>query len=165
MLVKLHFPRESLILAGILDISFTFLIRIIVLELTLITFGIIPSISILLLPISFVGILLVGTLLGVFIAPMGLLFEDFLQALPITLSFLLICTPVAYSKVPESVLGTINTLNPLSYLIDFARGSVLGTASSPTLFLLITACSIIGTGFVWIFFRISLPHIISRLGS
>lgn len=165
MLVKLHFPRESLILAAMLEVSFTFLIRILIFLPCLLFMGFWPQLNWLLILPVFFATLGTGTALGVALTPPSLLFEDFSQGLPLLISFLLICTPVAYIPQSGTLMATINQWNPLTYLIEAGRGSFLDLNFSwPGLTLVSTAAiGILLLG--WILYQLALPHIIARIGS
>lgn len=165
MLVKLNFPRESLILAGMLEVGFTFLVRVAILAVCLAIFGILPPSAILALPLAFLGVLLAGTMIGVLLTPAGVLFQDFSQGLPLILSFALICTPVAYAHKGNTLMGLLNTFNPATYLIDFGRGTLLATGLPWGPFTLIVGATLLLLGMGWVLYRISLPHLIARIGS
>ncbi len=101
------------------------------------------------------------------LTPFGILFQDFSQGVPLALSLWLIATPVAYvGDSNRGFLATVNQFNPLSHLVDWPRSLVLPLESSAQL----SCLAITGTTFLlalvaWILFRISIPHIIARIGS
>lgn len=169
MLTKINFPRESLILAGAMDALFTFVIRSGLLLASFAYFDIkLPmETNVLLLPIAAFGLLIVGLAIGVFVTPFGMLFQDFSQGLPLALSLWLIATPVAY--VGENVSGAIaqiNAYNPLTQLIEVARGILL---SQPNLnyaaWGYTISIAMFGGLISWLLFRVALPHIVARIGS
>lgn len=165
MLVKLHFPRESLILAGMLEASFTFGVRLLLFFGCMLWLGYGGVSQLWALPLAYLLTLLMGTMLGVLLTPASILFQDFSQGLPIVLSFLLICTPVAYMSQPDTLLGVVNAWNPLSALIELGRGSVLDLPIDWWPNLWIALCLPAGLAAGWLFYRLSLPHIIARIGS
>jgi lipopolysaccharide transport system permease protein len=168
MLVKLNFPREALILAAMLEVSFTFSIRLIIFLGFGLLLGLKFSVALCFLPLIFLGLLVVGTGIGVLLTPASLLFSDFAQGLPLLMSFGLICTPVAYIAQPDTLLGTINQWNPLVPLIGLGRATLLNTPLDPTFALLALCISLTGGAillFGWVLYRLSLPHIIARIGS
>ncbi len=169
MLVKINFPRESLIMAGAMDALFTFAIRFILLLATFAYFETsLPLHSgLVLLPLAVIGMLVAGLAIGVLVTPLGTLFQDFSQGLPLALSLWLIATPIAYPASNVSGLITrINSLNPMTPLIEVPRNLLLSLpnpsyATWGAIIAIATAASVAA----WLLFRISLPHIIARIGS
>jgi len=173
MLAKLSFPRESLIISGMLEVAFTFSVRLLILLVLSLFFEIGGSVELAsllarcaLVLVAFFGILLSGTMIGLLLTPFSILFHDFTQGLPMFISFLLICTPVAYSvKASDTYLGMINYYNPFTYLINFGREALLGGNVPWQPFFLVSMVSFLLLLMGWIVFRISLPHLIARIGS
>jgi lipopolysaccharide transport system permease protein len=168
MLVKLNFPREALVLAAMLEVSFTFLVRLAIFLIFGLCMGLTFSATTLLLPLVFMGLLIVGTGLGVVLTPGSLLFSDFSQGLPLLMSFALICTPVAYVAQPGTLLGTINSWNPIAPIIGLGRDILLNapiTSGQLLVPLIVAIAGLLTLFFGWIFYRLSIPHIIARIGS
>ena len=170
MLVKINFPREALVLAAAYETLFTFAIRFALLLCCLPFFGqplanALPAA--LLAPFAAIGLLMAGLALGVLLTPFGILFQDFSQGLPLFLSVWLIATPIAYPSNPDAgLLYQLNTFNPLSALIDWPRSLALPLeAHNPSAALAITLATFALGFFAWVLFRISLPHLIARIGS
>ena len=76
MLAKLNFPREALILSGIYQTLFNASIKVALMLVMLIPYGINPGWSVLLFPIGIFSLVLVGTALGMLITPLGMLYSD-----------------------------------------------------------------------------------------
>ncbi len=170
MLVKINFPREALVLAAALECLFTFAIRMAILYACLPLFDL-PSGSfdagLLAAPLAAAGLLIAGLALGVLLTPFGILFQDFSQGVPLALSLWLIATPVAYvGDSTRGFLATVNRYNPLSSLVDWPRSLVLPLESDAQLACLgITGGTFLLGLLAWALFRISLPHLIARIGS
>jgi lipopolysaccharide transport system permease protein len=76
MLVKINFPRESLVLAGLSQVFFNFAIRILVFLPVFIYYGITPSGILVFLPLVIMALVLFGLALGLLLTPLGLLYQD-----------------------------------------------------------------------------------------
>lgn len=170
MLVKINFPRESLVLAAAYETVFSFIIRFAILLCCLPAFGVSLTTAfpgVLLVPIAAIGLLAAGLSIGVLLTPFGILFQDFSQGLPLVLSVWLIATPIAYASNPGSgILYTINHYNPLTYLVDWPRALILPLeSSSQTTCFIISFATLAIAAIAWTLFRIALPHIVARIGS
>ena len=170
MLVKINFPRESLVLAAAYETLFTFAIRFAILLACLPLFQIPIAEALagaLLTPLAAAGLLAAGLALGVLLLPLGVLFQDFAQGLPLFLSVWLIATPVAYPSRPDSgLLFSLNRYNPVTHLLEWPRSLLLPIEPThPTYWLLISLSTLALAALAWTLFRISLPHIVARLGS
>ena len=121
MLVKINFPRESLILSAMLHAGFNSFVRLIIIVPVFIYFDLFfhPSALMSLLPIFI--LLCMGTVIGVIISPFGMLFQDVQKSLPLLLNFWMLLTPVIYASPSGGLLGTIVKYNPVSPLVVIGR--------------------------------------------
>jgi len=126
MLIKINFPREALILSGLGLVGFNFLIRIVILVGTFLYFQIPVTPWILLAPLAMLMLVVLGTMVGLILTPLGILYKDVGQLLTISITFWLFLTPVVYPPPTDGPAAILSTLNPVSPLDD--RRS-LGTAS------------------------------------
>lgn len=166
MLIKLNFPRESLILSGLLQVSFTFSVRILILIPCLILTSTLDYGSLPLLPIAYLGTVLLGTMFGVLLSPISVLYQDIAQGLPLLLSLLLIMTPVAYLPKTEGIMGWLNLYNPAASMVLFGRDTLLQVDGPPLIGVAITLIGTLLFLFLgWVLYRISIPHLISRIGA
>lgn len=170
MLVKINFPREALILAGMIVTILNFLIRLILIVPGLIYFATqdlytFSWSSLILFPIGVAAIILVGYMIGLLLTPIGLLFRDIQMALAMIMTFWMFLSPVVVTIPEGGTLGLIMRWNPVSSVLDCSRLWLLGleTTLLPQFFVMI-GTSVVLLGLGWIFFRISLPHVIARLG-
>jgi ABC-type multidrug transport system fused ATPase/permease subunit len=121
MLTRINFPREAILLSGLMQVGFTFLVRLVLLIAVFVAFALEPAAT---TPLFFVGMLSVvgtGFMLGLILTPFGILYSDVSHSLPIASTFLLLVTPVLY-PVPASGFGAIvSALNPLTPLVTTTR--------------------------------------------
>ena len=125
MMTKLNFPREAIVLASLYDLLFSFGLKLLVLVPILWVLGYPPSL--LFVPAFFVavGLIMTGLVIGVGLAPIGLLYTDIGKALPIVLPFAMYLTPVIYPLREGGTLGWIQGINPVTPFLERTR-SLLG---------------------------------------
>jgi len=126
MLAKLNFPRESIILSGILQTMFNAFIKIIILISALLFFGIYPDWNLFFLPVGIFSLILTGTASGLLLVPIGALYKDVSRGIPLITQLGMYITPVVF-PLPKggwaSVLFGINPLTPLILTIrDWMTG-------------------------------------------
>lgn len=166
MLAKINFPREAIVIAGIYQVLFNAAIKLAILFVVLFIFGIVPGWKIVLVPFGVASLILVGTAIGLFLTPVGLLYTDIGKGLPILMQFLMYLTPVVYPLRAEGTLGSILLLNPLTPLIETTRAWLTGgTPEWPLYFLATNVLAIVVLLAVWIVYRLAMPIIIERMSS
>ncbi len=164
MLTKINFPRESIIFSGIIQVLFSLLIKLILLIAIILFFQTPVENNIFRLFLSIISILIFGTLCGIILVPLGVLYSDIQQAIAIFIPALMLLTPVVYLPPESGLLLKINMLNPITYLIISARDSLF--LSDQTFFnvtLKIAGISFIALLLSFIVYRIALPHLIERM--
>jgi lipopolysaccharide transport system permease protein len=166
MLTRINFPREALLLSGLMQVGFRFLVRLALLVGVLAWFAILPPTTALLFPLGVFSLILFGFTLGLLATPLGLLYGDIQQSLPIATTFLMLLTPVVY-KVPTSgVAAHVAALNPLTPLIVTTRDWLtIGPSLFTSSFLIVSAVAAVSFLFAWIAYRVAQPHLIARLGN
>lgn len=166
ILTRVNFPREAILLSGLMQVGFSFLVRLMLLITVLAAFALGPPAT---APLFFLGMLsvaLTGFMIGLILTPIGLLYGDVSHSLPIASTFLMLLTPVLY-PVPTSGPGAIVTaLNPLTPLIATTRDWLTtGAATHVGGFVLVTMVTATFLVFGWVAYRLALPHLIARLGN
>jgi lipopolysaccharide transport system permease protein len=165
MLIRINLPREAILLSGLGQVVFSFLIRLVLLTLVFAWFKIVPPVTVLLFPVGVFALILVGFTLGVALTPLGLLYSDIQQTLPIASMFLMLLTPVVYPPPRAGLAATVAGWNPLTPLIIVTREWITtGNAAPIATFTLITALASFFLFAGWIVYRLALPHVVSRLG-
>jgi len=170
LIIKINFPQEALILAGVGMTVINFLIRLTILIPAMIYFYIRypemnPNLALLGFPVAVLGLMLVGYSIGVLLTPMGMLFKDIGQALTMVLTFWMFITPVVFPLADSGKLAVVQRLNPVTPILITARELALGLPLTMLpLTLIVCAIFFALLVFGWIIYRIALPHIISRLG-
>jgi lipopolysaccharide transport system permease protein len=166
ILTKINLPREAFILSGIGQVLFSFAIKLILLIGAFLYYKVHVGWTAALLPIPLLGLLLLGTMLGILLIPMGLLYKDIQSALLIATQGLVFLTPVAYPPNVGGTLGKIMNLNPVTPLLMGAKDLVThGVPSDFIPFFTVFGLSLIFLFIGWIVYRLALPIIIERIGA
>jgi lipopolysaccharide transport system permease protein len=165
ILTKINMPREAFILSGMGDVLFSFSIKLILLVGVFIYFKVHVGWTLAFVPIPLLGLLLMGTMIGVLLIPLGLLFQDIQAALLIFTSGFIFITPVAYTPAMGGTLGKLMNLNPVTPLLMAAKGAVAGKIPGDLLpFLIVFAFVLVFLLIGWVIYRLALPIIIERIG-
>jgi lipopolysaccharide transport system permease protein len=165
MLAKINFPREAILMGGLYMVIFNFLIRLLLVAVVMLWWGIQPSATILFFPLAMASLLLTGFSIGLALTPLAGLYGDITRAIPMVAGFWMLLTPVVYPARTEGLAGILATWNPVSPLITSARESLTGVPLSHLpAFWVITACAALATFIGLVLFRLAMPHLIVRMG-
>lgn len=149
------FPHEGLMFASVyyiaVDASVYFVFAVAIILISGATLAWTAVFALLLAPV----VLLAGLSLGIYLAPITLVYMDARYSLPALFPGLLLTVPILYRPVEGSALYYVNLWNPVTYLIGFPRDLLFGTSSGYGLgFALgVTAFLLIGLGGVRFFRR------------
>lgn len=152
-------PHEVMLLAGLLDVALNAAVRFAALLVALAVFRLAPAPAMFLLfPLGMVALAAMGAAIGLAIAPLALLYDDFRRALPLATMFWLFLSPVLYAA---PLAGPLR-LNPATPLIETARSAIHAPDIAPG-FLPVVALSLVGLVAAWLFYRVAKPHVVERL--
>lgn len=166
MLARVNFPREAIILAKLGEVGFNFCIKLILIVGLFLYFQVPVSWSLILVPVALIHLVLLGTLCGVLLAPLGILYQDVSKSLNMITNFWLFLTPVIYPVPKEGLFGILVGLNPVTPLLVTTRElATTGIVSNPSGFWLVSGLSWIGLIVIWVGFRIAIPYVIERVTS
>ncbi len=164
ILSKINFPKEALIISGIYKLLFNTSIKVILLLIFVFVFGVGIHWSLLLFPLAILGGLLIGTTIGLFITPLGMLYKDIGKIISFGMQFLMYATPVVYAIPKEGLMKTLMEWNPLTPIILTGRDLAVGTTPEYLTYFLIVMVSCIPLFFVaLILYRVSIPVLVERL--
>ena len=100
------------------------------------------------------------------LTPLGMLYGDVQQTLPVATTFLMLLTPVVYPIPQSGLAATVALYNPLTPLISATRDwLIIGTTTHAEAFIVINIIAIIFLILGWIIFRVALPHLVARSGN
>src|SRR5690606_16214425 len=121
ILVKINFPRESLVLAGLLQILFDFLVRLVLSVIVLIVFNVIIALTAWLAPFCVLSLVVLGTCLGIILLPLGMLSTAIQKIILAITPFWMLLTPVIYPAPRSGIATMLNKFNPVSPLLSTTR--------------------------------------------
>lgn len=140
LLKKVYFPRLAVpvasIIAGVVDFFCSF----VVLVALMIYYGVVPSVSILTLPL-FLALACIASLgIGLWLSALNVQFRDVRYVIPFLTQLWLFATPIAYpSSLLSEPLRTLYGLNPMVGVVEGFRWALLGTETSPGPMLLVSS--------------------------
>lgn len=166
MLARVNFPREALILAKLGEVLFNFAIKLILIVALFIWFHVSVNWTIILLPVALIHLVLLGTFIGILLAPLGILYQDISRGLSLITGFWLFLTPVVYPVPKQGIFAYLVQLNPVTPLLVTARElATTGVLSDPYRFLVVSAITIVGLLLTWVVFRLAMPFVVERVSS
>jgi lipopolysaccharide transport system permease protein len=166
MLARVNFPREALILAKLGEVFFNFAIKLILIVALFIWFRVPVSWTLILTPVALIHLVLLGTFIGIVLAPLGVLYQDVSKGLTLITGFWLFLTPVVYPVPSAGTFGFLVKLNPVTPLLVTARElATTGVVSEPLRFWVVSAITLLGLLLTWIAFRLAMPFVVERVSS
>jgi lipopolysaccharide transport system permease protein len=132
ILTKIYLPKIMLPLASVVATWFDTLVLMVMLILTCLLFGIVPTARLLWLPVFLTLISLTSLSVGLGLAPLHALFRDIGLLVPFVLQFAMYATPVYYATrfIPEKY-QMLYHLNPMVSLVEGVRWSILPESPAP----------------------------------
>ena len=166
MLAKINFPREAIVLAKLGEVFFNFAIKLLLIVALFLWFSIPVPWTVVLAPVALVHLVGFGTALGLWLAPLGALYQDVTRALPLIISPWLLLTPVVYPPPRSGVFGAIVQLNPVTPLLVTTRElATVGTVSHPLGFWLASGLALLLLLLGWLLYRLAMPFIVERMSA
>jgi lipopolysaccharide transport system permease protein len=166
MLTRINLPLEAILLSALAQVGFGSFIRLVLLAGIFGWFHIVPPPTALLLPLGILSLILIGFVIGVLLTPLGLLYSDVQQTLPIATTFLMLLTPVVYPPPVSGFVARVAAFNPLTALVATTRDWLLvGPSPHLNAFIVVTTMTMALLLLGWVVFRVALPHLISRVGA
>lgn len=166
MLAKINFPREALILGKLGEVFFNFGIKLILVVVLFVAFQMPVTAAVILAPVALVHLVLFGTAVGLFLSPLGALYQDVGRGLTVLVSVWFFLTPVVYPVPTEGTLSWLVRLNPVTPLLVTTRElATTGVVSNPVGFWLASGLAFVGLGLGWLVYRVTMPIIIERMSA
>lgn len=163
VLSKINFPKEALVISGIYKLLFNSSIKILLLLVFVFLFKIGFHWSLLLLPFVILGAIMFGTMIGLFLTPISMLYKDVGKIVSMGFSFLMYITPVVYAIPSSGIMRQVMELNPFTPIILTSRD--LLTGASPqylSFYFVVLGISVPLFLLALLFYRISIPIIVER---
>ncbi len=132
MLARAAFPAEALVLAGMGEVIYHFGFKMILIVLAIWWYQLPVTGTVVLAPLGVLSLIVLGTALGVFLAPLNALVRDVSKTLTAVTTFWLFLTPVLFPPPTEGLAAKIVALNPVTPLLSATRDWVVaGQAQNP----------------------------------
>lgn len=166
MLARINFPPEALILAKLGEVFFAFGIKLVLIVGLFIWFKVQVTWSVFLVPVGVIHLVCLATFLGLLLAPIAMLYQDFSMAITLVAGLWLFITPVVYPVPSSGFFSLIVRLNPVTPLLVTTRElATTGIVSDPQGFWIASLLSILGLLFAWLLYRLAMPYVIERISS
>ncbi len=166
MLAQVNFPREALIIAGIGEVLFNFVIRLSLVVAVLLWYAIEVPWTAALAPLGVLALVGLGLMLGILLVPIAVLYQDIERGLVIFLTLLFFLTPVVYTPPTEGAAAWMAQVNPVSPLLVTTRELLLDSSVSyPGAFFLVTAITFALLLVGWLVYRLAMPFLVERIGA
>jgi len=166
ILKKINFPKEALLITGLLNIAFDFAIKIALIIVVFIIFQVTPAATVILSPIGLLMLILLGFSIGLLLLPFGMLYKDVEKTLQAILPFWMLLTPVIYPAPREGIATVLNQFNPVSPLLNVTRDWLFDGNTDFLIPFLWISLVVLGLTFLGlILFRLAMPLIIERIGN
>ena len=147
-------------LAGWAETVLEFAVSMAVLVTALAAGGAISAVGLLMSLPWIASLLLLGSGLGLLVAPFGLLYEDVGRALSLGLQIMFFLIPIVYARPTQGLARLIIEWNPVAVLLIGSRDELL--LGQHTLFYGGTIASLLAIGFVglgFVILRLARPHL------
>ena len=164
MVVKINFPKETLVIAALGQTLVETLVRLVLLVIVFAFYRIVPPWTAILLPLSLVPLLLLTLGLGFLLSLLNALLRDVANVVTLATTFLLFLTPVLYPTPRGGLFSVITEYNPLAALVTGARDLVVtGYLTQPTQFVWANALSVVLFVLSWRVFHLAETRIAERM--
>ncbi|WPO83083.1 ABC transporter permease [Chryseobacterium sp. JJR-5R] len=165
ILSKINFPKEALLISGFYKMLFNLVLKLILVAVILVIFGIKPGSGILLFPFILLVITIFSFCIGLLFTPIGLIYTDISKLLNTAVSFIMYITPVVYAVPRQGLFKKLFQVNPLTYMFNDARNSLIDLPFNNTAFLIAAAVISFFVMLVGlVVFRKSMPIVIEKIG-
>ena len=164
MVVKINFPKISLVIASMGQSLVDFLVRLALIIILFIVYGITPQWTLLIFPLTLLPLIFLTLGLGLLLSLLAGVFRDVIHLVSFFTTLFLFMMPVLYPAPPAGIFAALNAWNPLSHLIVGCRDILIsGSFSDSHSFLWASAFSIFLFLISWRIFFISESRIAERV--
>ena len=164
LLSKANVPAEAVTLSRLGQVLVNFGVKALIILIAAIAYRVHVPWTIVLAPLGLLLMIMLGSGIGLIIAPLNLLYTDVSKALPVVTTFWFFTTPIVFTS-PSSGWASVvmNRLNPVTPLLtstrELAFGNGLSMARGLEFTAVLTICLFV-TGLI--FHRIAMPIVIDR---
>lgn len=164
MVVKINFPKISLVIASMGQAVIDFLVRLALIIIIFIVYSITPQWTLFIFPFTVLPLVLLTLGLGLILSLLAGVFRDVIHLVSFFTTLFLFMMPVLYPAPQAGIFAALNAWNPLSHLIVGCRDILIsGSFSDFYSFLWASAFSILLFLVSWRIFYISETRIAERV--
>ena len=166
MVVKVNFPKESLVISSFGEALVGFLIRIGLTVIVFATYKIVPAWTVIFFPLAIIPLFLLTLGLGLMFALLNAVLRDIANIVSLASMFLLFITPVLYPEPESGFFKTFSTFNPISVLVSCPRDLVLkGGVNDLGVYFTYSLIALIMFLISWRLFHLVEKRIAERIGT
>jgi len=162
---KIKVSPEAFVASGIARVVFDFCFYSVILIPIFILMDVEIASTALFLPLVILALFLIAMAIGLLLIPVGALFADIGQGLPLVMSFLMYLSPVVYAVPQSGWVATVFQWNPTTPVLMAGREWLFEGASTYGWALFGWS---LGAGLLILFslvlLRIAMPHLVARMG-
>lgn len=165
ILRRQRLPVEPFIMASLMELGFTMIVRLAILVAIFVIFSVAPPSPImgLIALIGYLGIALTGAGIGLLLAPCTALTQDLEQLANLLPWIVFAITPVFVPMARGSLLGRLAGVNPLTWVFDGIRAAAYGGEGMATAAVSAGLLGVIVLLLGYLFCRVARPHVVERL--
>lgn len=166
MVVKINFPKETLILAALGQTAVETLVRLGLLTAVFAYYRLVPAWTAVLFPLCLLPLILLTVGLGLLLSLLNALFRDVANLVTLLTTFLLFLTPVMYPVPQSGFFAGFTRYNPLAALVTGARDMVVtGFLTEPVRFVQASVLGIMVFLLCWRIFHLAETRIAKVIGT
>lgn len=166
MVVKVNFPKESLVISSFGEAIVGFLIRLVLTIVVFAIYKIVPASTTIFFPIAIIPLFFLTLGLGLMFSLLNAVLRDVANIVSLASMFLLFITPVLYPEPKTVFFKAFSMFNPLSVLVSGPRDLVLnGSLAHPRAYLFFSLVSLIIFFVSWRLFHLVEKRIAERIGA
>lgn len=166
IVVKINFPKETLVLASLGEALVETLVRLALTVFVFVIYQVVPKWTAVFFPFALIPMILLTLGLGLMLSLLNAVLRDVTNIVSLTSTFLLFLTPVLYPEPKSNFFREISFFNPLATLVSGPRDLVInGSLNQPVLFFIYSGFCLIIFIIAWRFFHLAEIRIPERVGA
>src|SRR5262249_17595721 len=161
---KVRFAREALVLAAFGQVLVDTALRLLLVVVLLVAFGVRVPLSAAWLPVILMPLSLLTLGVGAVLAVLNAVVRDVTAALTVALQLGMLLTPVVYPRPESWPWAALNYVNPVSGFVVASHDVVgRGALTLPTALATSSLCSVLALMVGWRIFRLAQPFLAERI--
>ena len=164
LLSKANVPAEAITVARLGQVFVNFAVKSLLIAAAGIGYHVHVAATIFLAPLGLLLMVMLGSSVGLIIAPLNLLYTDISKAMPVITTFWFFTTPILFTSPAKGWARFVMTrLNPVTALLTSTRELAFGTGlSMPGMLEAMSILTICVFSVALLFHRIAMPIVIDR---